>query len=302
MDIRLSRESDIPLRQQLAEQIIFLISVGKLRPGQHLPSVRELARRMKIHHNTVSEAYQDLVRRTWVARHRGRRLVVGSPEILAQSTLGNSLDEVINAAIRRALEEGYTLKALTQRVRERLLSQPPDHILVIERDPGLREIMRQEIRQTLGWPVESCSREELAKVPGMAIRAQVVTPDYSIEDVEPLVPKHRPAFSITFSDADEHLEMIRNLREPSVIGVVSFSDALLTTACSLLAPALGRRHTCRGFLLSRGDKVDLRGIDVIFCDSLAMSVIAGKRKVHYRLIQSQSLEHLAAAIEPTPRV
>ena len=198
---------------------------------------------MKIHHNTVSEAYQDLVRRTWVARHRGRRtLVVGSPEIVPQSTLGSGLDEVINTAIRRALKEGYTLKALTKRVRERLLSQPPDHILVIERDPGLREIMRQEIRQTLGWPVESCSREDLAKVPGMAIRAQVVTPDYSVEDVEPLVPKHRPTFSITFSDADEHLEVIRNLREPSVIGVVSFSDACSPrrAACSGAAPHLPR--------------------------------------------------------------
>jgi hypothetical protein len=136
----------------------------------------------------------------------------------------------------------------------------------------------------------------------MAIRAQVVTPDYSIEDVEPLVPKHRPAVSITFSDADEHLELIRNLREPSVIAVVSFSDALLTTACSLLAPALGRRHTCRGFLLSRGGKADLRAVDVAFCDSLAMSVVTGKRKVHYRLIQSQCHEYLAAAIEPTPRL
>jgi GntR family transcriptional regulator len=302
MDIRLNRESDIPLRQQLAEQIIFLISMGKLRPGQHLPSVRELARRMKIHYNTVSEAYQDLVRRTWVARQRGRRLVVGSPEILPQSTACNGLDDLINDAIRRALTEGYTLKALTERVRERLLSQPPDRILVIERDPGLREIMRQEIRQTLGWPVEACSQEDLAKAPGMAIRAQVVTADYSMEDVEPLVPKYRPAVSITFSDADEHLELIRNLREPSVIGLVSFSDALLTTACSLFAPALGRHHTCRQFFLSRGVRADLRAVDVAFCDSLAMSVVKGKRKVHYRLIQPQCLQYLAAAIEPAARL
>ena len=43
MDIRISRESPIPPRQQLAEQIVFLIATDKLRPGQALPSVRELA-------------------------------------------------------------------------------------------------------------------------------------------------------------------------------------------------------------------------------------------------------------------
>ena len=37
----------MPLRQQLAEQIVFLITTGKLRSGQRLPSVREVARRLK---------------------------------------------------------------------------------------------------------------------------------------------------------------------------------------------------------------------------------------------------------------
>src|SRR5260370_38599753 len=89
MEIQLSRESEVPLRRQLAEQIVFLIGVGKLRAGQRLPSVRELARRLKIHHNTVSEAYQALVRRTWLVRQRGSRLVVGSRELRhASSTAG----------------------------------------------------------------------------------------------------------------------------------------------------------------------------------------------------------------------
>jgi DNA-binding transcriptional regulator YhcF (GntR family) len=73
MDIRLSRDSEVPLRRQLAEQIVLLIGVGKLRPGQRLPSVRELARRLRIHRNTVSEAYQALVRRTWLVRQQAFR-------------------------------------------------------------------------------------------------------------------------------------------------------------------------------------------------------------------------------------
>src|ERR1039458_1002984 len=78
MDICISKESEFPLRQQLAEQIVFHIATGKLQPGQALPSVRELARRLKIHHNTVSEAYQDLIRRMWLGGRRGSRGAVPS--------------------------------------------------------------------------------------------------------------------------------------------------------------------------------------------------------------------------------
>lgn len=301
MEIRLSRESEVPLRRQLAEQIVFLIGVGKLRPGEQLPSVRELARRLKIHHNTVSEAYQALVRRTWLVRQRGSRLVVGSRDLRRAPRAGDGLDEVINAAMRRAREEGYTLKQLRERVKKRLVARRPDHILLVDREPGFREIMRQEIGEALGWPVRSCSQEELAKEPALADRAQVATPEYNLDEVEPLLPRDRPAVLLTFAAADEPLDTIQDLREPSVIAMVSVSEALLRTASGLLAPAVGRRHSYREFLISRRSKADLRGVDLAICDSLAMSVATGARKVHYKLIEPQCLEYLATTVGPLPR-
>jgi GntR family transcriptional regulator len=103
MQISLTKDSDVPLRQQLAEQIVFLITTGQLRPGEELPSVRALARQTKIHHNTVSEAYQDLVRRNWLARNRGSRLIVGTGSG-SKSKGQPSLDELINESIQRARE------------------------------------------------------------------------------------------------------------------------------------------------------------------------------------------------------
>src|SRR5271170_5224051 len=115
MQISLSKKGDVPLRQQLADQLVFLITTGQLRPGQQLPSVRALARLTKVHHNTVSEAYQDLVRRNWLTRQRGRRLIVGARAGTSQST-PSSLDELINESIQRARDMGYSLQALTERV------------------------------------------------------------------------------------------------------------------------------------------------------------------------------------------
>ena len=137
MQIALSKNSDVPLRQQLAEQIVFLITTGQLRAGEALPSVRALARQSKVHHNTVSEAYQQLVSRGWVTGRRGTQLVVGT-NAGAPLVKPHTLDELINESIERAREMGYSLQALRQKVLERLMAQPPDHFLVVEREPGLR--------------------------------------------------------------------------------------------------------------------------------------------------------------------
>src|SRR5438445_1083495 len=103
MDIRISKESEVSLRQQVAEQIIILIATEKLKLGQPLPSVRELARRLKIHHNTISHAYQDLVQRHWVASQPGSHLVViRKPSSLSGAAFERDLDEMINVTIEMA--------------------------------------------------------------------------------------------------------------------------------------------------------------------------------------------------------
>jgi DNA-binding transcriptional regulator YhcF (GntR family) len=74
-DIRIDSSSDVPIRQQLIEQVIFRIATGAWTTEHPLPSVRELARRLKIHHNTVSGAYQDLVKMEWVADTGSRSVI-----------------------------------------------------------------------------------------------------------------------------------------------------------------------------------------------------------------------------------
>ena len=297
MQISLSKNSDVPLRQQLTEQIVFLITTGQLSAGEQLPSVRSLARLVKVHHNTVSEAYQDLVRRNWVTRQRGSRLMVGAGKGLSQQS-PSSLDELINESIQRAKQMGYSLQALTECVRNRLLAEPADHFLVVEEEPGLREVIRQEVQEKLGWSVESCSPEQFAKEPGLAVGAQVFAPNHIIGELRSRVPQSRPSISITYSGADQHLDLIRRLKKPSIIAAVSVSESLLKTARSLFAPAIGRRHTFREFLLPQSERIELRGIDVTFCDSLAMHTANCRRKIHYRLVALSCFEDLAIAVEP----
>jgi DNA-binding transcriptional regulator YhcF (GntR family) len=296
MEIRISKESEVPLRQQLAENIIYLIATGQVKAGEPLPSVRELARRLKIHRNTVSEAYQDLVARTWLVGRRGSRLVVRSAGKESQSQSKEDLDDLINRTIHAARDQGYSMQQLRERVRERLLFEPPDHFIVVEEEPGLRSVLAEEIRTSLRWPAEGCSRQELMLNPGLAIGALAAVPEYAAADAVSLVPKDRPAVSISFSTADEHLKRVRQLRHPSVIVVISVSKVFLQTARGLLARELEGRHTMLELLLPLDSPDGLKAADLIFADSVALGTVQHPKAIHYRLISQDSLDYLATAM------
>lgn len=298
MKILLSKESDVPLHQQLAEQIVFLITTGRLRPSQDVESVRSVARRLKIHHNTVSKAYQDLVRRGWLTRRRGSRLCVRSLTPRESKAADARLDTLINNCIAQAREAGFPLQLLQTRVLARIFAQPPDHILVVEEELGLRRVIQAEIRSAVGRHVESCSLEEFIREPKLAIGAQIVALDYALPALALLLPHDRPPIPIKVASADEHIAVIRRLQEPSVVGVTSVSNVFVKIARSLLAPILGERHAFRDFTLPPNGRLDLDGIDIAFCDSLAISAVRCRRMFHYRLIATDCLSDIASILQP----
>lgn len=301
MQITLSKSSDVPLRQQLAEQIVFLITTGQLRAGQQLPSVRALARRVNIHRNTVSEAYQDLVRRNWLTRQRGSRLVVGKQAGTVPKSPDN-LDELLDEMIERAMRMGFSLQELTERVRARILAQPPDRVLIVEEESGLRKIICREIHDQFNWIVNGCSPGELASDPQLATGAQVLAPSHMIAELKRLIPGQRPALPITYSEADAHLSAIRSLKKPSIVAAVSISESVLKTARSLFAPAIGRKHTFRAVLAQQDRGINLASADIAFCDCFTISLAKCRCKALYRLVASDCLEYLAAAVQVDRRV
>lgn len=293
MDIRIDNSSDVPIWRQLTEQIIFLIAIERLRGGEPLPSVRELARRLKIHHNTVSEAYQDLVRRKWLDRRRGSRLTVISRK---EPEGPSSLDDLINQTIATARENGYSLQQLRERVRQRLLAEPPDHILLVEQDEGLRRLIQAELSAELDWPVRACSREELERSPGLAVGALGATAHHAMRQVSALFPKDRPVVALRYAPADTHLQTIRTLPLPSVIAVVSISAVFLEVARGLLAPALGKRHQLREILLTEETAEAARGAELVFCDSIARKHLRLKKVIPYGLVQPESIIDVSAVM------
>jgi DNA-binding transcriptional regulator YhcF (GntR family) len=173
MRIWLSKNSEVPVREQLATQIILGIVSWDLKPGQRLPSTRELARRFKIHSNTVSAAYRDLAERGWVELRRGSGIYVRQHPGDATASTGLELDHLISVFLQAARDRGYSLAEIQTRIERLLELQPPDHFLVIESDEGLREILIAEIKEATAFRVSGAGPDVFAD-PALLAGAQPV--------------------------------------------------------------------------------------------------------------------------------
>ena len=62
MFLRIEKGSAVPISSQIEKQIAMLCAAGKLKSGEKLPSVRELARELAVNQNTILRVYERLVR------------------------------------------------------------------------------------------------------------------------------------------------------------------------------------------------------------------------------------------------
>jgi hypothetical protein len=168
---------------------------------------------------------------------------------------------------------------------------------VIDRDKGLREILCDEIRSAMPYPVQACSPEDLASDPSLAIGALAAAPVYSIGRADKLFPKDRPVIAVMFNKADDHIRRIRELRQPSTIAVVSASPRFLEVARGVLASAIGTRHQLQEVLLPHARPPSPRATDLVFCDSIAKRSLRHSRLVHYQIVACKSLEEIAGAMK-----
>jgi hypothetical protein len=207
------------------------------------------------------------------------------------------LDDLLNATIQVARERGYTLTKLTECVEKRLRLEPPDHVLVVEGEAGLRLLLQEEIKSALCKPVEGCTLAELAANPRLTIGALTVAPQYAIGEVDSVLQKGMPAIPLAFSIADEQLDVVRILQHPSVIAVVSVSKVFLKTALTLLSPAVEQRHTVREFTFPLDSPTALKSADIVFADSIVRQQVKHPKLFPYRLIRRSSLEYLVDAMK-----
>jgi GntR family transcriptional regulator len=103
-----------PIYLQLKERVVAMMLDGVLKPGDALPSVRQVAADFQLNPITVSRAYQELVDESLVEKRRGLGMYVneGAPQKLLASERERFLREEWPLVVERIQRLGLRMEEL----------------------------------------------------------------------------------------------------------------------------------------------------------------------------------------------
>ena len=115
MDIIIRNTGEVPIYDQITRQIKSLILKGELREGEALPSMRLLARELRISVITTKRAYEELEREGFLTTVPGKGCFVAphNLELVREDALRRA-EEHLGAAVEVARTAGITLEELMQ--------------------------------------------------------------------------------------------------------------------------------------------------------------------------------------------
>ena len=116
--MKLLQNSGVPIYQQIAEQLKADILSGKLREGEYLPSIRGLAKDLRISVITTMKAYEQLAEEGLVTAVQGKGFYVNAQdsEMLKEQHL-RKVEEALLEAVSAARIAGMTGQELQEILR-----------------------------------------------------------------------------------------------------------------------------------------------------------------------------------------
>lgn len=117
MDIIISNCSSLPIYGQIKEQVKAQILSGELAEDEMLPSLRQLAKDLKISVLTTTRAYNDLEQDGFIASRQGKGFFVmsSSSNLIREQLIKDvkhNLDNAIQAAERASMSEDEVISLL----------------------------------------------------------------------------------------------------------------------------------------------------------------------------------------------
>ena len=102
----------VPIYRQLVEQVRRDVMLGRLSPGDQLPTLREVVDAIAINPNTVAKAYAELEHEGLVVRRQGMGTFVSSAPSAAILEAPPALRNSLARWLRRAREAGLSTEQI----------------------------------------------------------------------------------------------------------------------------------------------------------------------------------------------
>lgn len=109
MLIVIDPSNGVPIFMQIVQQVKYKIACGALKEGDRLPSVREMAGKLRINPNTVAKSYAELERDGIIVAKKGMGCFVAEIGEKSSSIKRNERLKLVSQHLERAVTEAYHL-------------------------------------------------------------------------------------------------------------------------------------------------------------------------------------------------
>ena len=128
MLLEIDHHSGVPIYRQIKDQVREQIMAGRLKEGEQLVSVRELAEQLKVTPVTVSKAYSAMEAEGLLERRRGIGLFIA--EIHSDKkdqTKENMVEALMSKAVTTAIQFGLSEEKTEKMLKDLFLKYQKEH-------------------------------------------------------------------------------------------------------------------------------------------------------------------------------
>ncbi len=122
LNLRIDFRSETPITTQIVEQIQNRVLGGELKPGDQLPTVRQLATDLRVNFNTVARAYRILDSMGLISTQQGRGTYIWSAGLAEnrERERRQALEQLTRHYLRDALALGFDANQIRAVVEEQI--------------------------------------------------------------------------------------------------------------------------------------------------------------------------------------
>lgn len=120
--IEVNFRSEAAIYTQIVEQVQKLVMSGTLKPGDQLPTVRQLAAELRVNFNTVARAYRILDELGLISTQQGRGTYIwepGNPDE-ARKNRQKTLEQITRQYFLDAITMGFTVEEIKTEVEQEI--------------------------------------------------------------------------------------------------------------------------------------------------------------------------------------
>jgi DNA-binding transcriptional regulator YhcF (GntR family) len=168
LHLTIDKQSPIPWHEQIKDQVRLALAIGDLKPGDYVPSIRQVDSRLKVGLATIRRAYEDLARSGLLTLERGRGAFVSKGAANLGDGVAIAEYEKFFATVHSGMQKRRLVPSAFARFffsRTLLSEQENPSIAVVEESATLAEDYVQQLRHAWQLPIAALSLPVLSAMP-----------------------------------------------------------------------------------------------------------------------------------------